>query len=218
MGKSSLFIYLILFFTVSKFSFTKAQDTLIFKNGNVMAVKILKVFPNYIEYQFLDSLSKVVIKKPISAFNKLKFQNQQFEIINNEYLDSNTLKIKKIVDSIQRVRLFESTIVKYYSTKQLDSLGIVDSEQHYTTKYGTKTFLTTFFLTPVIGGFVALNYSGQEITTRSLNIPKSQYKDSAVYKASYLKTAKKTRNQDISAGFFPTLAFYFLLSLIVFTN
>ncbi len=202
-----VFVFL-LFFICQK---TSAQDVILFKNGNLVQVKILVVENenDEIEYVYFNDTLGPVFKVPLNKISLIK-NNGNILVLEN--------LSKTYYDSLIHLPLNKIDLNKL-SCHQLDSIGRTHAQLNFNSRnVGGSIFLTTLLTGPISGLIVAVVSNSKTPNTYNLKMPSTPYLESEIYQNAYKKEVHKTRKEKIVmnylGGNIPLLLFcYYLVAI-----
>lgn len=157
-----------------------SQDLIVRISGDVIKAKIIEVQPFEIIYKLYDNQQGDSLEILSWEILMIKYQNGSIDI----YQKGNKFKVPQSVnaDSLLLVIQAERDVTDNYEVKQAEI---------------TKTFVITYFGTPVLGIIPVIKYNSAKLEDKDLNSRKQELLKNQVYYDAYVKKAKKLRHKKL---------------------
>jgi hypothetical protein len=175
--KKIIFISFIILFNLAN---CYSQDLIVRISGDVIRAKIIEVQPFEIIYKIYDNLQGDSLEILGWEILMIKYQNGSIDF----YQKGNKIKVLQSVnaDSLLLVIQAERDVTDNYEVNHVEI---------------AKTFLITYFGTPVLGIIPVVKYNSAKLEDNDLNCPKQELLNNQVYHDAYVKKVKKLRHKKL---------------------
>jgi hypothetical protein len=195
--------FLLLF--LSCFLFSKAQDTIRFRDGKTVAAVIQQVEETRLHYHLFNFSEGPLFIRNLNSIAWIKYRNgvtDSFTIQKpeplNPYLDSAFSNEQKVL-----------------TDTQIDSIAYLDATKYYSgTGPATGVFAATILVTPVVGFITTLVVNATPPKDHNLNMPAGTISKNPSYQYAYKAKAYEIKRERATSNFFGGLM---VTALLAFT-
>ncbi len=194
--------YIVVIIFSLNFSIAKAQDVITKKNGDEVYSKVLEITQTEIKYKKFENENGPIYTILLKDVIKIRYENGSKDIF-SEWIDVNN-SIDKNADSKKG---------KYL-------LGIEDAKSNYDGYHGsgTATFLTSIFLSPLVGLVPAISCSSTRPKDRNLNYPDADLIKNHEYYMGYTNEARRIKQRNVWKNWTITVSLNLVVILLVTTR
>jgi hypothetical protein len=196
--KITLQYTILLFFTLI-YSKINAQDVITKRNGEDVYSKVLEITQTEIKYKKFENENGPTYTILIKDVLKIHYENGTNDIF-NEWIETSNGDLKKT----------DNDKGKYL-------LGVEDAKIHYDGFHGagTGTFVTSIFLSPLVGLVPAISCSSTRPKDRNLNYPDAELIKNHEYYMGYTNEARRIKQRNVWKNWTITVSLNLVVILLV---